>query len=78
MQCASTLRAGVPKERMQPQDMFVLDSAGNILETPAERAAPYKPPKLSECSPLFMAVRAPTLDEEHRSLPHRQLQQWRH
>lgn len=42
---------------MRPEDMFVLDSAGNILESPAERPSPYKPPKLSECSPLFMAVR---------------------
>jgi len=51
------LRAGVPKERMQPSDMFVLDAAGAVLETPTARPPPYKPPKLSECSPLFMAVR---------------------
>ncbi len=48
---------GVPKERMQPADMFVLNTAGSILEQPAGRQPPYKPPKLSECSPLFMAVR---------------------
>ena len=43
---------------MQPADMFVLDNDGNVLETPAGRPPPYKPPKLSECSPLFMAVRS--------------------
>lgn len=48
--------SGVQKERMVPEDTFVLDAAGNILETPKARPAPQKPPKLSECSPLFMAV----------------------
>ncbi|CAL5225286.1 g8085 [Coccomyxa viridis] len=36
--------------------MFVLDAAGEVLETPRSRPAPYKPPKLSECSPLFMSA----------------------
>ncbi len=49
--------SGVQKERMEPADMFVLDAAGAVLEQPRERPPPYKPPKLSECSPLFMAVR---------------------
>lgn len=49
--------SGVQKERMVPDDMFVLDAAGEVLETPRSRPAPYKPPKLSECSPLFMSVR---------------------
>ena len=49
--------SGVQKERMVPDDMFVLDDAGEVLETPRSRPAPYKPPKLSECSPLFMSVR---------------------
>ena len=48
--------SGVQKERMVPEDMFVLDAAGEILETPRSRPAPYKAPKLSECSPLFMSV----------------------
>ena len=48
--------SGVQKERMEPGDMFVLDAAGQVLEQPKPRPAPYKPPKLSECSPLFMAV----------------------
>ena len=49
--------SGVQKERMIPADMFVLDKEGNVLIDPLARPAPYKPPKLSECSPLFMAVR---------------------
>ncbi|KDD74997.1 class II aldolase and adducin, partial [Helicosporidium sp. ATCC 50920] len=43
--------SGVQKERMQPEDMFVLDRAGNIVEEPI--ATGSKPPKLSECAPLF-------------------------
>lgn len=52
--------SGVQKERMQPSDMFVLDAEGAVVETPAPRPPPYKPPKLSECSPLFMAVGHPS------------------
>ena len=48
--------SGVQKERMIPADMFVLDTHGNVLCDPIPRPAPYKTPKLSECSPLFMAV----------------------
>jgi len=48
--------SGVQKERMEPADMFVLDAQGNILHTPEARPPPYKPPKLSECAPLFTAV----------------------
>lgn len=48
--------SGVQKERMIPADMFVLDKEGNVLIDPIARPAPYKPPKLSECSPLFMAA----------------------
>ena len=48
--------SGVQKERMVSEDMFVLDAAGEILETPRSKSAPYKTPKLSECSPLFMSV----------------------
>ena len=44
--------SGVQKERMQPQDMFVLDSAGGELTAP--RPLPGKPRlKLSQCAPLF-------------------------
>lgn len=48
--------SGVQKERMEPRDMFVLDTQGNVLHTPEARPPPYKPPKLSECAPLFSAV----------------------
>lgn len=53
--------SGVQKERMVPDDMFVLDQQGTVLIEPKARPAPYKPPKLSECSPLFMAVKQPDL-----------------
>lgn len=49
--------SGVQKERMEPDDMFVLDAQGNVLHMPVARPPPYKPPKLSECAPLFTAVR---------------------
>lgn len=49
--------SGVQKERMRAEDMFVLDAKGDVLEAPAARPPPYPAPKLSECSPLFMAVR---------------------
>lgn len=48
--------SGVQKERMHPEDMFVLDSQGNIVHAPECKPPPHKPPKLSECSPLFMAA----------------------
>eukprot|EP01023_Acetabularia_acetabulum_P047785 TRINITY_DN503_c0_g2_i1.p1 TRINITY_DN503_c0_g2~~TRINITY_DN503_c0_g2_i1.p1 ORF type:complete len:584 (+),score=92.86 TRINITY_DN503_c0_g2_i1:133-1752(+) len=48
--------SGVQKERMRPEDMYVLDAAGNEIQVPEARPPPYKPPKLSECAPLFMAA----------------------
>lgn len=48
--------SGVPKERMAPTDMFVLDRQGEVLEAPEARLPPYKEPKLSECAPLFMSA----------------------
>lgn len=62
--------SGVQKERMRPQDMFVLDLQGGTLETPEARPAPYKPPKLSECSPLFMLVRPRVLRLPLARRPH--------
>eukprot|EP00245_Coleochaete_scutata_P008083 TRINITY_DN2403_c0_g1_i1.p1 TRINITY_DN2403_c0_g1~~TRINITY_DN2403_c0_g1_i1.p1 ORF type:complete len:526 (+),score=99.41 TRINITY_DN2403_c0_g1_i1:84-1580(+) len=46
--------SGVQKERMLDEDMYVLDSDGSVLASPHVRPAPHKPPKLSECGPLFM------------------------
>ena len=48
--------SGVQKERMLPEDLFVLDNKGNTLENPQPRPPPHKPPKLSECYPLFRKV----------------------
>jgi ribulose-5-phosphate 4-epimerase/fuculose-1-phosphate aldolase len=49
--------SGVQKERMRAEDMFVLNSNGDVVHTPEARPPPYKAPKLSECAPLFMSVR---------------------
>ena len=40
--------SGVQKERLKPEDIFVLDAEGNISEEPGNGL------KLSQCSPLFM------------------------
>lgn len=48
--------SGVQKERMDAEDMFVLNAAGEVVHTPVAKPAPNRAPKLSECSPLFMAV----------------------
>ena len=40
--------SGVQKERLNPEDIFVLDGEGNIVEEPGRGL------KLSQCSPLFM------------------------
>jgi len=42
---------------MEASDMFVVDLAGEVVQAPFARPPPYKAPKLSECSPLFMLVR---------------------
>lgn len=42
--------SGVQKERIKPEDMFVLDDDGQVLERPLNGAL-----KCSECLPLFMA-----------------------
>lgn len=50
--------SGVQKERMQPDDLFLLDAAsGDVLEAPLAKPPPARPPKLSECAPLFMTVK---------------------
>ena len=44
--------SGVQKERMRPQDIFVLDTSGAIIGAPTP--LPGKPQlKLSQCAPLF-------------------------
>ena len=49
--------SGVQKERMKAEDMFVLDSeSGDVVHTPKAKPPPHKPPKLSECAPLFMSA----------------------
>ncbi|XP_010656980.1 probable bifunctional methylthioribulose-1-phosphate dehydratase/enolase-phosphatase E1 2 isoform X2 [Vitis vinifera] len=48
--------SGVQKERMVPEDMYVLSSDGFILSTPPLKPYPHKPPKCTDCTPLFMKV----------------------
>lgn len=45
--------SGVQKERIQPDELFVLGNEGETLQVPIQKAG-CKPPKLSDCSPLFM------------------------
>lgn len=45
--------SGVQKERIKPDELFVLDTAGNILHVPP-RKLDFLTPKLSDCSPLFL------------------------
>ncbi|KVI10469.1 Class II aldolase/adducin N-terminal [Cynara cardunculus var. scolymus] len=46
--------SGVQKERMVEEDMYVLSSSGDILFSPLPKPYPHKPPKCSDCAPLFM------------------------
>jgi methylthioribulose-1-phosphate dehydratase len=41
--------SGVQKERLQPEDMFVVDLDGNVVERPASPAL-----RVSACAPLFL------------------------
>ncbi|KAK9284519.1 hypothetical protein L1049_023694 [Liquidambar formosana] len=45
---------GVQKERMVPEDMYVLSADGFILSTPPLKPYPHKLPKCTDCAPLFM------------------------
>ena len=45
--------SGVQKERIKPDDLYVLDTEGNILATPEQKPG-CRLPKLSDCSPLFL------------------------
>ena len=45
--------SGVQKERILPDELFVLDKSGSILSTPQKKVG-GPVPKLSDCSPLFL------------------------
>jgi len=45
--------SGVQKERIKPEELFVLDVAGNVLSIP-RRKPDFISPKLSDCAPLFL------------------------
>eukprot|EP00268_Persea_americana_P020416 TRINITY_DN2059_c0_g1_i1.p1 TRINITY_DN2059_c0_g1~~TRINITY_DN2059_c0_g1_i1.p1 ORF type:complete len:522 (-),score=105.34 TRINITY_DN2059_c0_g1_i1:115-1680(-) len=46
--------SGVQKERMAPEDMYILSSNGSILSAPSPKPYPNKPPKCTDCASLFM------------------------
>ncbi|XP_073273973.1 probable bifunctional methylthioribulose-1-phosphate dehydratase/enolase-phosphatase E1 1 [Primulina huaijiensis] len=46
--------SGVQKERMEVDDMYVLSSSGSVLSEPLTKPWPYKPPKCSDSSPVFL------------------------
>ncbi|KAL2612601.1 hypothetical protein R1flu_024293 [Riccia fluitans] len=46
--------SGVQKERMLPEDMYVMSSDGSVLSAPTPKPSPHRPPKCSECGPLFL------------------------
>lgn len=45
--------SGVQKERILPDELYVLDIAGEVLSVP-HRKPGCRQPKLSDCSPLFL------------------------
>ncbi len=45
--------SGVQKERILPDELYVLDIDGEILSTPLQKPG-CRAPKLSDCSPLFL------------------------
>ncbi|PIN18343.1 Class II aldolase/adducin N-terminal domain protein [Handroanthus impetiginosus] len=46
--------SGVQKERMMEEDMYVLSPSGSVLFEPLAKPWPHKPPKCSDCAPLFL------------------------
>ncbi|CAI5958866.1 unnamed protein product [Closterium sp. NIES-64] len=46
--------SGVQKERMIPEDMYVMAPDGTVLVEPKVKPPPHKAPKCSECGPLFL------------------------
>lgn len=45
--------SGVQKERILPDELFVVDNQNQVLSAPAQKVGKSKP-KLSDCSPLFL------------------------
>lgn len=41
---------------MVPEDMYVMAPSGCVLYCPSPKPYPNKPPKCSDCAPLFMKV----------------------
>lgn len=41
---------------MVPEDMYVMSGSGAVLSAPSPKPYPHKPPKCSDCAPLFMKV----------------------
>ncbi|WJX73284.1 hypothetical protein P8452_57085 [Trifolium repens] len=46
--------SAVQKERMEPEDMYVLSDNGSVLSAPSPKPYPHKPPKCTDCDSLFM------------------------
>ncbi|KAL6535731.1 hypothetical protein OROHE_012575 [Orobanche hederae] len=46
--------SGVQKERMMEENMYVLSPSGSVLSEPLAKPWPNKPPKCSDCGPLFL------------------------
>ncbi|CAL5200907.1 unnamed protein product [Lathyrus oleraceus] len=46
--------SAVQKERMEPEDMYVLSENGSVLSAPSPKPYPHKPPKCTDCDTLFM------------------------
>ncbi|KAM7495100.1 hypothetical protein LguiB_029709 [Lonicera macranthoides] len=54
--CVYLLYVGVQKERMVPEDMYVLSSDGYSLLAPPPKPYPHNPPKCTDCAPLFLKI----------------------
>jgi methylthioribulose 1-phosphate dehydratase / enolase-phosphatase E1 len=46
--------SGVQKERISPDELYLLDLDGAILDAPSQKPGTARAPKLSDCSPLFL------------------------
>ncbi|KAG5409320.1 hypothetical protein IGI04_005639 [Brassica rapa subsp. trilocularis] len=46
--------SGVQKERMEPEDMYILSANGSVISAPSPKPYPNKLPKCTDCAPLFM------------------------